>query len=293
MTKIVQKRLPNAISVADVTDVTVRQKLMLANQNIATLAAQLAEAQQAIAELQRRGGTTATAATSTAEMKMVIGATLQEHGIADNAEQNVQADWDESDSEADSFVRNKPAIPNAQANSDWSATNGVAQILNKPTALKNPNALTINDSVQYDGSEAVSITVLTKHQDISGKINYPTGGSNGNVLMKQDASAVWRAVSTGNSVTARTFTYTSGNMNSSTSAFNEINVKMTGWTPILVGNVACEGTSTAYYDVMKSVVCTNCTLSGDTVSLRLRDAAPPVNVEQTANVTFTVLYVKN
>ncbi len=293
MTKIVQKRLPNAISVADVTDVTVRQKLMLANQNIATLAAQLAEAQQAIAELQRRGGTTATAATSTAEMKMVIGATLQEHGIADNAEQNVQADWDETDSGADSFVRNKPVIPKSQVNSDWEATNGVAQILNKPTALKNPNALTINDSVRYDGSEDVSITVLTEHQDVSGKINYPTGGSNGNVLMKQGASAVWSAFSTGNSVTTKTFSYTSGNMNMSTAADNEINVALNGWTPVLVGNVACEGTNTTNYDMMKSVVCTNCTLSGNTVSLRLRDAAPPINVEQAANVTFTVLYLKN
>lgn len=292
MTKIVQKRLPNAISVADVTDVTVRQKLMLANQNIATLAAQLAEAQQAIVELQRRGGTTATAATSTAEMKMVIGATLQEHGIADNAEQNVQADWNEADSKADSFVRNKPAIPDAQVNSDWGATEGVSQILNKPTALKNPNALTIND-IQYDGGKAVSITVLTEHQDISGKINYPAGGSDGSVLMKQGVSAVWGAVSTGNLVTTKSFSYTSGNMNLSSAANDNINVALTGWTPVLVGNVACEGTNTTYNDAMKSVVCTNCTLLGNTVSLRLRDAAPLVNVEQTANVTFTVLYVKN
>nr|DAI23253.1 MAG TPA: transmembrane protein [Caudoviricetes sp.] len=55
MTKIVQKRLPNAISVADVTDATVRQKLMLAIQNIAVLMSQLSEAQKAIVELQRNG----------------------------------------------------------------------------------------------------------------------------------------------------------------------------------------------------------------------------------------------
>ena len=293
MTKIVQKSLPNAISVADVADVTVRQKLMLANQNIATLAAQLAEAQRAIAELQRRGGTTATAATSTAEMKMVIGATLQEHGIADNAEQNVQADWDETDSEADSFVRNKPTIPAAQVNSDWDATDGVARILNKPTALKNPNALTINDSVQYDGSKAVSITVLTEHQDISGKLNYPAGGSNGNVLMKQGASAVWGAISTGNSVTTKSFSYTSGNIDILSSAYNDINVTLSGYTPILVGNVACEGNNTSVYDAYRAVVCTNCNLSGNTVSIRLRGTSQPGNVQQSANVTFTVLYVKN
>ena len=72
MTKIVQKKLPNAISVADVTDATVRQKLMLAIQNIAVLMSQLSEAQKAIVELQRNGSSagvnTASIATEVAQI---------------------------------------------------------------------------------------------------------------------------------------------------------------------------------------------------------------------------------
>ena len=78
---------------------------------------------------------------------------------------NVQADWNQSDSSADDYIKNKPTIPvvptnvsaftndagyttfdgdynsltnkptipAAQVNSDWNAVSGVAQILNKPT----------------------------------------------------------------------------------------------------------------------------------------------------------------
>ena len=45
---------------------------------------------------------------------------------------NVQADWNQSDSSADDYIKNKPTIPAAQVNSDWNAASGVAQILNKP-----------------------------------------------------------------------------------------------------------------------------------------------------------------
>ena len=43
-----------------------------------------------------------------------------------------QADWDQSDSSAVDYIKNKPTIPAAQVNSDWNAVSGVAQILNKP-----------------------------------------------------------------------------------------------------------------------------------------------------------------
>ena len=57
--------------------------------------------------------------------------------------------------------------------SDWNATSGDALIKNKPSALKNPNALSFG-SKTYDGSAAATLTAedigaLTQHQDISGK----------------------------------------------------------------------------------------------------------------------------
>ena len=73
--------------------------------------------------------------------------------ISATAEPQVQADWDQSDSTAVDYIKNKPTlaavatsgsyndllnkptIPAAQVNSDWNASSGVAQILNKPQNL--------------------------------------------------------------------------------------------------------------------------------------------------------------
>lgn len=44
----------------------------------------------------------------------------------------VQSDWAETNTEAVSYIKNKPTIPDAQVNSDWNATSGISQILNKP-----------------------------------------------------------------------------------------------------------------------------------------------------------------
>lgn len=53
--------------------------------------------------------------------------------IESGAQANVQSDWNQNDSTADDFIKNKPTIPAAQVNADWEAASGVAQILNKPT----------------------------------------------------------------------------------------------------------------------------------------------------------------
>lgn len=44
-----------------------------------------------------------------------------------------QVDWNQTDTTAVDYIKNKPTIPAAQVNSDWNAQSGVAQILNKPT----------------------------------------------------------------------------------------------------------------------------------------------------------------
>ena len=61
MTKVVQRPLPHAVPFEDVAEPTVRWKIMLMVENERALAAQLAEAQRAIVELQmqnrrREGG---------------------------------------------------------------------------------------------------------------------------------------------------------------------------------------------------------------------------------------------
>lgn len=73
------------------------------------------------------------------------------NGIASGAEVNVQSDWNVTDSGSDAYIKNKPSIPAAQVNSDWNASSGVAQILNKPTI---PSVAT-----KYDSSDAAETTL--------------------------------------------------------------------------------------------------------------------------------------
>ena len=67
--------------------------------------------------------------------------------------EQVQADWNQTDDTQVDYIKNKPSlatvatsgdyddltnkptIPAAQVNADWNAVSGVAQILNKPTAM--------------------------------------------------------------------------------------------------------------------------------------------------------------
>ena len=43
-----------------------------------------------------------------------------------------QSDWNQTDTTAIDYIKNKPTIPAAQVNSDWNSNSGVSQILNKP-----------------------------------------------------------------------------------------------------------------------------------------------------------------
>lgn len=56
-------------------------------------------------------------------------------GIASGAEVNVQADWAEADSAADSYIKNKPTIPAAPVQSNWNEndSSSLAYIQNKPS----------------------------------------------------------------------------------------------------------------------------------------------------------------
>jgi hypothetical protein len=89
--------------------------------------------------------------------------------------EQVQSDWDQADNQAPDYIKNKPTIPTAtsdltndgedginpfitaadvtpQVNSDWDATSGVAEILNKPTI---PAAVTKTSDLTNDGENGV------------------------------------------------------------------------------------------------------------------------------------------
>ena len=116
-------------------------------------------------------------------------------GIASGAEVNVQSDWNQTDNNADDFIKNKPTIPDAQVNSDWNATSGVAKILNKPTipdeladltsdsthrTVTDAEKTTWNNKSDFSGSYTDLTnkpTIPTKTSDLTNDSDYVSDGS--------------------------------------------------------------------------------------------------------------------
>jgi hypothetical protein len=93
------------------------------------------------------------------------------NGIASGAEVNVQSDWNQADSTADDYIKNKPTIPAAQVQSNWGQTDNTKldYILNKPTipAAANNGQLTIQkngtnvQTFTADQSSNVTANIIT------------------------------------------------------------------------------------------------------------------------------------
>ena len=75
-----------------------------------------------------------------------------------------------------SDLSNKPTIPAAQVNSDWNASSGVAQILNKPT-LGTMSAESANDYTKTSGLAAVATSGA--YSDLSGTPSLATVATSG------------------------------------------------------------------------------------------------------------------
>ena len=89
--------------------------------------------------------------------------------------EQVQSDWDETQPNDPSYIKNKPTIPNAQVNSDWNATTGVTEILNKPTI---PTQVTNTSELINDGADGVHPFITA--QDIpAGQVNSDWNATSG------------------------------------------------------------------------------------------------------------------
>ena len=92
-----------------------------------------------------------------------------------------QADWNEADPTAVSYIVNKPVIPATQVNADWDATSGVAQILNKPVIP--------DEQVNANWNEAdpTSKAYIENKPDLS---NYLTSSDLSNYVTKTENETV-------------------------------------------------------------------------------------------------------
>jgi uncharacterized protein (TIGR02145 family) len=73
-------------------------------------------------------------------------------GIATGAEVNVQADWNQTTNTADDYIKNKPTIPAAQVQTDWTASSGMGVLLNKPANIDEDKT----DDVTLTGNQTIA-----------------------------------------------------------------------------------------------------------------------------------------
>ena len=86
----------------------------------------------------------------------------------------IQSDWNQSNSSAVDFIKNKPTIPAAQQQSDWNASSGVTAIANKPTLVTKiqigPNGTVYNSN----GGDTIQIPAYPSASDINVTIDGTT-----------------------------------------------------------------------------------------------------------------------
>ena len=95
--------------------------------------------------------------------------------------EQVQANWNETNTSSKAYIQNKPTIPAAQVNADWNATSGTAQILNKPELATVATSGSYNDltnkptipnaQVNADWNATSGVAEILNKPDIAGMQN--------------------------------------------------------------------------------------------------------------------------
>lgn len=127
----------------------------------------------------------------------------------------VQSDWNQTDNSAEDFIKNKPTIPAAQVNSDWAASSGAAEILNKPllgtAAAKDYTTSVSGLSDDLITSSAVNTALANKADLENGKVpasqlpsyvddvleysstsSFPATGENGKIYIATNTNKTYR-----------------------------------------------------------------------------------------------------
>jgi hypothetical protein len=144
--------------------------------------------------------------------------------------EQVQSDWDQADDQAPDYIKNKPTIPTAtsdltndgedginpfitaadvtpQVNSDWDATSGVAEILNKPTI---PAAVTKTSDLVNDGENGVDPFITAADiPPVTGFVPY-TGATDDVDLGAHDLTATQGTFATSGNPDTLTVNHSSG-----------------------------------------------------------------------------------
>jgi hypothetical protein len=135
-----------------------------------------------------------------------------------SGEMNVQADWAETSTGSDAYIRNKPTVgeTNVQANWTEGSSSSDAYIRNKPTIGTGSVGITAGSGLSGGGSfnvnQSSNSSVTISHETGSGHNHVPSGGSTGDVLKWGGSGvAVWGAESGGSSGDMLKTTYDTNN----------------------------------------------------------------------------------
>lgn len=110
--------------------------------------------------------------------------------------EQVQADWNQTDTEQPDYIKNKPTIPAAPVQSDWneSDTDSLAYIANKPTIL-----------TQWFGTQAEYDAIVTKDPNVIYNIE---GSDNVQADWNQSDSSAEDYIKNKPSMSTETLTFT-------------------------------------------------------------------------------------
>ena len=292
MTKIVQKPLPNGrVAFEEIASPQTKRAVMLLNENLRSLASQLAEAQRALVELQ--GRTRKTPEELDAESLLATA--------AKDATSKANAAKSEAISEATETAA-KDATSKANAAKRAAIATAATNAQNKVDAHANNDGLHVTKAKQdgwnakYDKpnggipktdlASAVqasldkadkALTSISKHA-----ASHRTGGSD--ALAAADVGAAPADYSV-----VQSFSTSVGNVNASANATATVNVARTGYKPVLVGYVSCRGQNTR--GLPAAYRCVGLSLSGSQVSLTL--GATMNQISDTVTASFSVLYLKS
>lgn len=292
MTKIVQKPLPNGrVAFEEIASPQTKRAVMLLNENLRSLASQLAEAQRALVELQGRTRKTpeeldaesllataskdATSKASKAKSEAVSEAT---EAAAKDATSKANAAKSEAIATAATNAQNKV---DAHANNDGlhvtkAKQDGWNAKYDKPEGGIPKADLASAVQASLDKADK-ALTSISKHA-----ASHRTGGSD--ALAAADVGAAPKDYSA-----VKSFSTSVGNVNASANATATVDVAKTGYTPVLVGYVSCRGQNTR--GLPAAYRCVGLSLSGSKVSLTL--GATMNQISDTVTASFSVLYLKS
>ena len=190
-------------------------------------------------------------------------------GIASGAEVNVQSDWSVTDSTSDAYIKNKPTIPSAVSESTvsgWGFTKNTGTI----TGIK------MNGATKGSSGVVALGTVITSHQDISGKLDVATAAS---------TYATKTALS---QLQTQLNTIVGGDSSSAIESFNEIVAFLENVTDTqtLDGIIAGINTEIAK-KAAKSDAITSISRSGTTFTATRADGTTFTFSQQDNNTTYT------